>query len=569
MNRLVLGSLTAILVTSCAHKASKEPSTQNKRKPNAETEALIRYDYKDGEITALCDQAITNYKKDMSNWLSVYQGKNNGDDPILKFEEIQANFGDILYPLTFMGSVSKNKVLRDESSKCEEAVSVVSNEVFTNRGNYLILKGLQTKDVEVGRLLKETKFAFEMNGMSLNDKDLVKFKELKDRLSQLSVQFGQNLNNDVSTVTFTESELKGAKADFLARLKKDTSGNYIVTTKAPDYVAVVENVESAETRKKMVFAYNNRQAESNTKLLQEATQVRADIAKLMGFKTYAEYALREKMAGTSKAVFDFLNGLKNKLAAKNKSDLKVMAKFKSEVLKDSSPLAIWDVPYVANQLKIQKYNVDQDIVRQYFPAQYVVEQTLDIYSQLLGVEFRQLKSAPVWAENVQMYEVADKATHEVMAYFYQDLIPRDGKYGHAAAFPLIGGRKLSDGVSYQKPIAAIVANFTPAAPGKPILLGHSEVETYFHEFGHIMHQILTKARFSSLAGSSVKGDFVEAPSQMLENWVWNTDMLKKMSQHFEDKTKKLPDDLIARMQSARMFNSGCSILDSWSSACLI
>jgi Zn-dependent oligopeptidase len=387
--------------------------------------------------------------------------------------------------------------------------------------------------------------------------DLKKYKALKDRLSQLSVQFGQNLNNDVSTVAFSEAELKGAKADFLARLKKDTAGNYIATTKAPDYLAVMENVVIAETRKKMMFAYNNRQAEANTAILQEATKLRADIGKLMGYPTYADYALREKMAGNSKAVFDFLNGLKDKLAAKNKSDLKTLAQFKAQVLKDKSPLEIWDVPYLTNLLKIQKYNVDQEVVRQYFPAQYVVDQTLDVYSQLLGVNFRQIKGAPVWAEQVELYEVTDRASKQVVAYFYADLIPREGKYGHAAAFPLISGRNLiyEDG-SYQKPVASIVANFTPAAPGKPVLLSHNEVETFFHEFGHIMHQVLTKAKFGSLSGSNVKGDFVEAPSQMLENWVWQKEILKKMSQNYQDPKKKLPDDLIARLQKIKMFNSG-------------
>lgn len=558
MFRKILGlGLTVVMGSSCAHKLPTSEALESKRKPNAEKEALIRYDYKEGELTALCDESMNSFKQQMSEWQSAFYAKQGDPQGLLKFEDIQGNFGDRLYPLTFMGSVSTNEKTRAESSKCEESASVVVNEVFTNRKNYEILKVVKTTNPEEARLLKELSFAFEMNGMSLSDENLQKFKTMKDRLSQLSVQFGQNLNNDVSTVTFTEAELKGAKADFLERLKKDAAGNYIVTTKSPDYIAVMENVVNADTRKKMVFAYNNRQAEGNTPILQEATKLRADIGKLMGYPTYADYALREKMAGNSKAVFTFLNGLKNKLAAKNKSDLKVLADFKAKVLKDSSPLEVWDVPYLTNQLKIQKYNVDQDVVRQYFPAQYVVNQTLDVYSQLLGVDFRQIKGAPVWAEQVELYEVTDRVSKKVIAHFYADLIPRDGKYGHAAAFPLILGRNLifEDG-SYQMPVAAIVANFTPSAPGKPVLLSHNEVETFFHEFGHIMHQILTKAKFASLSGSNVKGDFVEAPSQMLENWVWQKEILKKMSRHHQDPTKKLPDDLIARLQKIKMFNSG-------------
>lgn len=557
LSKLILFVFAGLLISSCSHKTKKPGEVVHRTLPKAESEALIRFNYKSGELNTLCQATIKTFKGDMEDWTSSYKKKAGDPQALLKFEELLANFNDDLAPLTFMGSVSMVAETRDESSACEEKASVVFNEVFTNRAVYDILKQVTTTNVEEERLLKETKFAFEMNGMSLKDEDLKKFKTLKDRLSQLSVRFGQNLNNDTSTVTFSEKELLGAKPDFLARLKKDSAGNFIVTTKSPDYIHVMENGSLAETRKKMVFAYNNRQAEANTPLLQEATKIRSEMAQLMGYSTYADYALREKMAENSKAVYEFLNGLKGRLSAKNKSDIKAMASFKKNVLNDSSPFAIWDIPYVANQMKIKKFRLDEDMVREYFPANYVVNQTLDIYSQVLGVSFRVIESAPTWAPNVQLYEVTDKKSKNVVAYFYSDLIPREGKYGHAAAFPLLSGRVLpNDNSRYQTPIAAIVANFTPAAPGKPVLLSHDEVETFFHEFGHIMHQVLTKAKFASLSGTNVKGDFVEAPSQMLENWVWQKEILLKMSQHYQNPKKKLPVDMINRLQNLRLFNSG-------------
>ncbi len=161
---------------------------------------------------------------------------------------------------------------------------------------------------------------------------------------------------------------------------------------------------------------------------------------------------------------------------------------------------------------------------------------MEIYSHLLGVEFRQIKSAPVWASNVELYEVSDADSKKVIAYFYSDLIPREGKYGHAAAFGLIGGRQREDG-DYQTPVASIVANFSPPAPGKPILLTHNEIEIFFHEFGHIMHLLLTKVPYQSLSGFNVKHDFAEAPSQMLENWAWDATVLKKISQYYLDPKK--------------------------------
>lgn len=550
-----------IFFTACAHKSTVNTSAKmGIRIPDSlESEALIRYDYKDKEITELCDDQLKNVKNQLKDWRVKYGTMSQGAQALLDFESILADFSDQTSPLIFMSNVSTVEKLRQEAFQCKDKAQNLQNEILTTRDYYRILK--QTKAISPGeeRLLSETLTQFEMNGMSLSDEDLKKYKLLADQLSQLSTQFDQNLNGDVSTLTFTEAELQGVKADFLGRLKKNAGGQYIVTTKSPDYIHVMENATHSETRKKMLFAYNNRQAEKNTAILQQAIQIRSEMGKLMGSETYADYSLREKMAGNSKTVFDFLNGLKKKLSSKNKTEMAVLQKFKKEELKDSTPLAPWDISYVSNQLKIKKYQLDQDLVREYFPARHVINTTMDIYAQLLGVQFKHIEQAPVWAKDVDLFEVTDAESKKVIAYFYSDLIPREGKYGHAAAFGLVVGRKISnvDNIEeYQTPVAAMVANFSPAAPGKPVLLSHDEIETYFHEFGHIMHFILTKAPYASLAGFNVKQDYVEAPSQMLENWVWDKNVLKRMSQHYSDPKKQIPTDLVNKMQKLKLFNSG-------------
>ncbi len=549
--------ISILSVMSCTHKQTQMTGAAEKRFPgSADSKALIRYDYADGEITSICNKEIKSMQSKLDLWRDANAVGARSPQALLDFEELTANFSDAMGPILFMGSVSTSSKLRDEASACEESVGVFQNGIFTNREYYNRLKEIQTKDPAQSRLLHEALVAFEFNGMKLNDEDLKKYKALADRLTQLTTQFGQNLNNDISTVTFTEKELAGVKPDFLARLKKDDKGQFIVTTKSPDYIHVMENASQGETRKKMMFAYNNRQAEKNTALLEEAVQVRAQIGKLMGYPTYADFALTQKMASKSKTVWDFLKGLRIKLSDKNKSDLKILAAFKRKELKDSSPLNPWDVSYVSNQMKIQKYKVDQDLISEYFPAQSVIDYTFEVYSKLLGVDFKEVKEAPVWATQVKLFEVIDRSTKQVIAHFYTDLVPREGKYGHAAAFPLISGRVLKSDGHYQKPVASIVANFTPPSENKPSLLTHDEIETFFHEFGHIMHQVLTKAPYASLSGTNVKQDFVEAPSQMLENWVWEKSVLQKMSQHYKDPSKKIPTDLIARMRKLRLMNAG-------------
>jgi thimet oligopeptidase len=179
----------------------------------------------------------------------------------------------------------------------------------------------------------------------------------------------------------------------------------------------------------------------------------------------------------------------------------------------------------------------------------------EVYSQILGVRYVQITDADVWSPDVKLYQIENISDGAVVGYFYADLVPRQGKYGHAAAFPLISGRVLPTG-SYSKPVAAMVANFAPPAGGKPSLLSHDEVETLFHEFGHIMHQTLTKAPYASLSGSAVAQDFVEAPSQMLEGWAWNQEILEKVSGHYLDHSRKLPTALLQQMIAAKDFNSG-------------
>ena len=192
----------------------------------------------------------------------------------------------------------------------------------------------------------------------------------------------------------------------------------------------------------------------------------------------------------------------------------------------------------------------------------VTEGMLAVYQKLLGLTFREIPKAATWHPDVKLYEVSDAASGESIAHFYMDLFPREGKYKHAAAFTLIQGRRLPDG-TYQKPVSAMVANFNKPTKDKPSLIKHGEheeVETYFHEFGHIMHQTLTKAKYGRFSGSNTARDFVEAPSQMLENWVWDPAVLDSLSGHYKDRNKKLPKELLEKMIAAKNMNVGLKSL---------
>lgn len=524
-------------------------------------EILIRSDYIPGELTKLCDLTIKKAKNLLDEIVNTPNSQQSLKGSLIKLENITAEFSDTTQPLCFMGYVSPNEALSKEGSECEQRVSQFLVNLFTRKDLYQCLQGnaIQKKELNANesKLLSEILKKFQENGLMLSEEKAEEVKILKEKLALIESQFSNYLNQDRSTVEFTLIELEGVPEAFISSLEKTGEGKYVVTTKEPHYIRIIENAKHSETRKIMQEAFENRAAFENTKLLEEAIQLRQKIADLIGFKNWVDYRLQFRMAQTSTHVLGFLNELREKLSKRNKTDLEKLLKFKQEIEPLSKTLDAWDIRYLAYQLKKRDLNLDTELIREYFPAAIVVSELFNVYSQLLGVQFSEDKAARVWADGVKLYKITDQKDKHVIGYFYADFIPRQGKYGHAAAFSLISGRLLENG-QYSNPVSAIIANFSPPENGKPVLLSHDEVVTLFHEFGHIMHQTLTQAPYASLSGSSVDRDFVEAPSQMLENWAYSAEILNLVSGHYQDKNRKLPAQIIQKLVESRDFNQGYS-----------
>jgi thimet oligopeptidase len=282
------------------------------------------------------------------------------------------------------------------------------------------------------------------------------------------------------------------------------------------------------TRVLLEYNFNSRCKAENTPILEELIRLRSEHATILSYKTHAHFALETRMAKSPDTVVPFLLGLCEKLQPLMTEELAYWRELKTEVaVAKGEPIPVGgveilpsDMEYFTRLSQLKKYAVDDQRIKQYFSMEVVTAGLLDIYQRTFGLLFTEVKDRAahaVWADGVQLFEVKDADTLKVRGYFYLDLYPREGKYGHAAVFPLRAGCALNDAGDRQLPVSAMVTNFPKSTPELPSLLSHSNVVTYFHEFGHVIHGIASEVTFSRFAGTAVERDFVEAPSQMLEN----------------------------------------------------
>ena len=510
------------------------------------------------------------------------------DDIVAKTSDNDASFKNVLLPMAhdenlqtlsahilgFYQSVSTDQSLRDASTEAEKLMDEYSIDANMREDVFRLVNAVSKKgeklDAESQRLLEKEHKSYIRNGLNLPAGPIRdRFKEIKMRLSQLSIEFNKNLNEEKGGIWFTKEELDGVPDDVVDLLKKE-DGKYWLTFKYPDLFPTLKYAKNPATRQK-VFVANENKVNQNVPLFKEAMLLRDEMARLLGYETFAEFVIEDKMMKSAKKVDDFLAGLRGRLADGGLDEIKTLKALKKKDLesrgeKFDDRYFLWDHRFYDRMMQEQDYQLDHNLISEWFPLQSTIEGMLKIFEELFGLVFVEVTGKDrdsisptgkgddiVWHEETQVFSVWDDEGEGsgFVGYLYLDLFPRQGKYGHAANFNLQPGFITENGTR-RYPATALVCNFSKPTAKKPSLLKHDEVTTLFHELGHGIHDLVSRTTYSRFHGTSTVRDFVEAPSQMLENWCWTPSQLKALSKHYST----LSDDYYNAWKEANSTSSG-------------
>ena len=462
----------------------------------------------------------------------------------------------------FLGQAHTDRVVRDAGTEAETRLNrwrvglAFRREVFEAVRAVAGTEAARALGGEDARLLAHWLRDFRRAGHELAAEERAELERLRTRLTEIEVAFERNISDARDWIEVTRQQLDGLPEEYIARLSPGSRpGTYRVGLDYPELNPFLQQARDRGARHELFMKHWNRTVAANRPLLEEALRIRHRIAALLGQPTWAHHAMELKMSGAPERVRQFYAELLPSLSVQVRRELGRLADGLRADGHDG-PITAWDWRYYDDRLRRTAHGVDQNEVAEYFPLEAVLQGMFDVTGEVLGLRYRRV-AAPVWHPDVRVYEIADATSGEHIATFYADLHPRDGKFTHAAAFPLVIGHRAPDG-SRVAPISAILANLTPPSPDRPSLLRHAEVETLFHEFGHVLHMSLSRATYPRFSAAETEWDFVEAPSQIMEHWAWEPSVIARFARHWRS-GEPIPSELVERIRAARWVDVGIHI----------
>jgi len=497
-------------------------------------------------IAARCDTELANVRAAKK----AIESK-KGAGIFADWNRLSMQFADFANPVYLLQNVSPEKATRDAAQACLEKLLPFETEMSQSEPLYRRVRATVPSDA-IDKVFKQDLIEkFEDGGATLPPDKRKRAQEIADEVERLGLQFSKNVNEDPTTVVLTLAEASGMPEAWIAARKRDANGNLLLGLDYPTVVPFLQNATSEVARRKVWLAKNREGGEQNLVLLDRALKLRYELSQLHGVPDFATYAIKRRMAQTPAAVNDFLGKVQ---AAVDEVEARELAELREDKAKvtgtdPASPMLYrWDVPFHQERVRRARFQIDQEALRAYFPTDKSVEFAMKLAERLYGIAFVERK-VPTWHEDVRYYDVIERLPSGKNGAFiggaYLDLYPREGKYNHAAAFSVRAGSTLTK----RTPISALVTNFNRKG------LDHDELETLLHEFGHVLHGVLSKTRYVDQSGTSVKRDFVEAPSQMFEEWARREEPFKLFAEICPE-CPRLTSAQIKQLDASRKYGQG-------------
>lgn len=467
------------------------------------------------------------------------------------FDRAYNNLSTEMGVLELLASVHPDEKMVQTAQEQELLIQATALELISqNRDLYQAFQCYYDNIAQQETLLPEEQYALEelladwkRAGLDLPEEQRKKIIEVQKELQKLGQEFDANIAQDTTVLVFDQAALQGVSQDFLARLNKTENGKYTIHLDYPSADQILNYCVVEETRKIFAKAFKNRAYPKNVSVLQRLVEKRHELAQLLGFESYAALDLDDQMVKTPERAYTFQNDIYKKLVQKAQGEWnRLLSDLPEGVeLDKNGKVKSWDSGYISTYFKKKYYDIDEQKIAEYFPMEETIKGLLHIYEQFFNLTITQVSCPSVWHEDVRLLQVADDQKR-IRGYIFLDMFPRPKKYSHAACFSAVHSI-LTEQEKIYPAVATVVCNFTPPTADKPSLLRYSEVNTFFHEFGHAIHHVLGATHLASQSGTSVKRDFVELPSQLLENWLEEKDILKNLSHHYQT-GEQLPDNLI-------------------------
>jgi thimet oligopeptidase len=482
--------------------------------------------------------------------------KAGAPDTLAAYDRMLAKVDRLSGWLDLSANVSPEETVRNAAEACQRSLGTLVNDLNLDRGLYDRVAAIEVERLNpLGQrstaLILRT---FKRAGVSQDEATRQKLKALYDEMVKVGQDFDRAIRDDVRTIEVDPSELKGLPEDFIKGHPVGENGKVKLTTNNPDFLPVSTYAESESLRKALYVAFQSRAAETNPQNLKKLLELRHTYATTLGYPSWAAYMAEDKMVKTAATIEKFLGDVAQVARPRMNADLKELLARKKKDDKKAKQIEGWDRFYYVEKVRAEKFGFDARAVRPYFEYNAVTAGLMDLYGELFAVRFVKDTEAPRWHPDVEAYQLwqGDKQ----LGRFYLDMHPRPNKYGHAAMFPLQTG--LSDGTLA---IGALVCNFPdPKTSQGPALMEHDQVVTYFHEFGHLVHQLLaTGSPYVNLGGTNVEWDFVEAPSQLLEEWARDATVLARFAHHVESK-EPIPAALVQKLRESAEFGKGTAVM---------